>query len=111
MPEELAEPHTSAIWASLAHEMGLAHSVLDGDLGAVGLHVQIDDPEHMQFNTRLDPGPVTEMISVAFVMAQPSCFQNAAGLLDWTIDSEPVDGLLTEARALNSAAAHGMAEV
>lgn len=110
VPDALPGPSDSAIWASLTHEMGLAHSVLDGTLGAVGLHVKVDDPEHMNFNTCLTPGPVTEMISAACVMAQLELLKHAASLLGWTINSAQVDDLLAQAQALNHASAHGIAE-
>ncbi len=106
IPDELPGPQTSAIYASLTAEMKLAQSIVNGTYGAVGLHVKRPDADHVGFHTRLEPGPLTEMIASACVIAQLELLKRGAKLFGWTIDEESVDDLLERARELNEASAN-----
>ena len=106
IPDELPGPQTSAIYASLNAEMKLAQSIVNGTYGAVGLHVKRPDADHVGFHTRLEPGPLTEMIASACVIAQLELLKRGAKLFGWTIDEESVDDLLERARELNEASAN-----
>ena len=106
IPDELPEPEASAIYGSLALEMRLAQSTVNGTYAAVGLHVKRPDAEHADFHTRLEPGPFTEMVASACVIAQLDLLKRGAMLFGWTIDAQKIDDLLEEARELNQASAN-----
>ncbi len=106
IPDELPEPETSAIYGSLAFEMRLAQSTVNGTYAAVGLHVKQSDAEHADFRTRLEPGPFTEMVASASVIAQLDLLKRGAKLLGWTVDEQKIDDLLEAARGLNQASAN-----
>jgi hypothetical protein len=108
IPDELPPPETSSIWASLSDEMGLAQSLLTGTLGAAGLHLRTDSTQTASFDVRLSPGPVTEMVASACVIAELELLKHGAALFGWTIDLEQVESLLVEARALNASGASGV---
>jgi hypothetical protein len=106
IPDELAEPETSAIYASLTAEMRLAHGAVNGTYTVAGLHVRRPDAEHVGFHTQLEPGSFTEMVASACVIAQLDLLKRGAKLFGWTIDENNVDNLLEEARELNEASAN-----
>ncbi len=106
IPDELPEPETSAIYGSLAFEMRLAQSTVNGTYAAVGLHVKQSDAEHADFRTRLEPGPFTEMVASASVIAQLDLLKRGAKLLGWAVDEQKIDDLLEAARGLNQASAN-----
>ncbi len=106
IPDELPEPEASAIYGSLAFEMRLAQSTVNGTYAAVGLHVKQSDAEHADFRTRLEPGPFTEMVASASVIAQLDLLKRGAKLLGWTVDEQKIDDLLEAARGLNQASAN-----
>jgi hypothetical protein len=105
VPDQLPGPETSGIYASLNAEMQLAQSAVNGAYGAVALHVERTDDEHVGFHTRLEPGPLTEMVASACVMAQLELLKRAGKLLGWAIDEAKIDDLLTRARELNEVSA------
>lgn len=106
IPDEVTGPETGAIYTSLAAEMKLAQSTVNGTYAAVGLHVVQADADHFQFHTRLDSGPLTEMIASACVIAQLELLKRSVTLFGWTIDEVSVDALLEEARELNEVSAN-----
>ena len=106
IPDELPEPEASAIYGSLAFEMRLAQSTVNGTYAAVGLHVKQSDAEHADFRTRLEPGPFTEMVASASVIAQLDLLKRGAKLLGWAVDEQKIDDLLEAARGLNQASAN-----
>jgi len=85
--------------------MQLAESAISGTYATVGLHVKWPDAGHVGFHTRLEPGPFTEMVASACVIAQLELVKSGANLFDWTIDEGMIDGLLRQARELNDASA------
>ncbi|MCA1675843.1 MAG: hypothetical protein LC799_27930, partial [Actinobacteria bacterium] len=105
VPSELAPFETASIYASLGFEMRLATGAADGTYGMTGLHMQWIDAEHADFQVALEPGPLTDMVSTAAVIAMLELLKHAASLFGWSLDVDQVDGLLAEARALNETAA------
>ena len=106
IPDEVPEPQASAIYSSLVFEMRLAQSTVNGTYAAVGFHVSHPDAEHADFHTRLEPGPFTEMVASACVIAQLDMLKRGAKLFNWTIDEQKLEDLLEEARELNQASAN-----
>lgn len=106
IPGELANPETSVIYASLTTEMRLANGAVNGTYTVAGLHVRRPDAEHVGFQTQLEPGPFTEMVASACVIAQLDLLKWGAKLFGWTIDENKVDKMLKEARELNEASAN-----
>ena len=64
------------------------------------------DQEHVGFHVQFEPGPLTDMISTAAVIAMLELLQQVANLFDWTLDRARAEEILGEARALNEAAAN-----
>jgi hypothetical protein len=86
--------------------MRLANNVIDGTFAATWPHLKQDDDDHAGFYTQVDPGPFTEMIASACVIAQLELLKNAAKLFGWTLDTQKINDLLKEARELNEASAN-----
>lgn len=105
VPEQLAEPEKTAIYASLKAEMQLAQSAVNGTYSAVAFHVERADDEHLGFHTRLEPGALTELVASACVIAQLELLKQAAKVLGWGIDETKLNDLLATARELNEASA------
>jgi hypothetical protein len=106
IPDELPEPETSTIYTSLTCEMRLALSVINGTYAAIWPHLKQQDADHAAFCTQVDPGPLTEMIASACVIAQLELLKNAAKLFGWTIDEHKINDLLVKARDLNEVSAN-----
>jgi len=106
LPDETPLPETSDLWTSLGAEMRLARQVVDTSYVTTGLHVQPgDQPDRMGFRTKLDPGPLSDMIATAAVIAQLELLRHSAAVFGWTTDEARIENLLSEARALNEASA------
>jgi hypothetical protein len=60
----------------------------------------------VDFHTTLEPGPFTDLIASACVIAQLRLLQHAAEFFGWTIEAETVEELLLRAREVNSAVAN-----
>jgi len=105
VPDELAAPEATSIYASLRAEMTLAAGAANGAYETTGLHTQRIDAGHAGFHVTLEPGPLTDMVSTAAVIAMLELLKQAVSLFDWTLQGSQVDELLGEARALNEAAA------
>lgn len=103
VPGELPAPDASAIHVSLRGEMQLARGVVDGTYAATLPHLKHQDADHSAFYTQVEPGPFTELIASACVIAQLELLKSAARLLSWPIDQQEIHGLLVEARELNEA--------
>lgn len=105
IPDELAAPETASIYASLGVEMKFATGAVNGTYGTIGLHMQRIDVEHANFQVALEPGPLTDMVSTAAVIAMLELLKQATWLLGWTLEASQVDELLGEARTVNESAA------
>jgi hypothetical protein len=105
IPNELPAPETTCIYASLGAEMKFAAAAANGTYGTIVLHMQRIDAEHARFQVPLEPGPLTDMVSTAAVIAMLEPLKQAASLFGWTLDLSHVDELLSEARAVNEASA------
>lgn len=105
IPESLPPPEDTAIWGTLAAEMQLAQAMAESSLAGAGLHVSFGGDDRVDFRTRLQPGPLTELIMSASVIAQLQLLKHAAPLLGWAIDDDKVDALLAEAADANNRAA------
>ena len=86
--------------------MLLAQRAINGSYLIAGLHVK---PGHSansaDFHTRLESGPLTDLIGSACVIAQLDLLQHAAPVFGWTIETSTLESLLAEARQLNEASA------
>ncbi|AUI57329.1 hypothetical protein [Amycolatopsis sp. BJA-103] len=102
IPDELAAPETTSIYASLGVEMKFAAEAANG---TSGLHLQRVDAERLGFQVTLEPGPLTDMVSTGAVVAMLELLKQAASLFGWTLQSTDIDQLLGEARAVNESAA------
>lgn len=103
VPDHVPLPETTMIWRSLTVEMRLAQYVVDGGIGIVNLHVKPEEEANrVGFHTRVEPGPFTDLISSACVIAQLSLLRYAAPIFGWTTDAETIEAVLTEARELNN---------
>ena len=105
VPTELPSAERTLIYQSLTAEMRLAASAADATYRAAGLHIPSEPSDQIGFRTRLDPGPLTDMVSSACVVAALEVLKGAAALFDWTVDLQEVDRLLAEARQLNEESA------
>jgi hypothetical protein len=105
VPAEVSAPDASAIHTSLTHEMRLASGVVNNTLTATWPHLRHEDADHAVFSTQVEPGPFTEMIASACVIAQLELLRSGAKLFGWDIDQQEVTILLDEARELNEASA------
>jgi hypothetical protein len=107
IPDESRSPETTTIWQSLTAEMHMARRAVEGGYGTVVLHVKTsNEANRVDFHTKLEPGPFTDLIASACVIAQLELVKHAAPLFGWTLDIETIDALLTEARELNEVSAH-----
>jgi hypothetical protein len=105
IPDDLATPETAAIYATLGVEMKFATGAANGTYITTGLHMQRIDAEHASFQVALEPGPLTDMVSTAAIIAMLELVKHAASLFDWTLQISQIDKLLNDARAVNEAAA------
>ncbi|HEX5348838.1 MAG TPA: hypothetical protein VFW64_17300 [Pseudonocardiaceae bacterium] len=105
IPDELAAPEAASIYASLGVEMKFATGAANGTYVTTGLHMQRIDAEHTNFQVALEPGPLTDMVSTAAVIAILELLKHAASLFGWTRQISQIDELLGEARAVNETAA------
>ena len=105
IPDELPAPDASVIHISLTHEMRLAKGVINGTFAAIWPHLRREDADHAGFNTQVEPGPFTEMIASACVIAQLELLRNGSSLYGWAIDQQKIGMLLDQARELNEESA------
>lgn len=105
IPESLPLCEGTAIWRTLAAEMRLAQAMADSSLAGAGLHVSFASEDRADFCTRLQPGPITDLIMAASVIAQLQLLKHAAPFFGWAVDYDKVDELLVEAVDANDTAA------
>jgi hypothetical protein len=105
VPSQLADPESSFIYRSLAVEMNFAKWAANGAYGAAGLHVRRVESRKAGFHTKLSPGPLSDLVGSAAVIAMLCLLGHASSLFDWTVDQDRMDRLLSEARELNESAA------
>jgi hypothetical protein len=107
VPDELRPLETTTIWQTLTAEMHMARHAVEGGYWPAGLHVRPgNEANHVGFHTKLEPGPFTDLIASACVIAQLELVKQAAAVFGWTINIERIDALLTAARELNEASAN-----
>jgi len=107
MPNELPSAERTSIYHSLTAEMRFAESVANATYGAAELHITSETKDRIGFRIRLEPGPLTDMVSSACVVAALELLQGATALFGWSVNVEEVDRLLAEARQLNEESALG----
>ncbi|MGH3221590.1 MAG: hypothetical protein ACRDPY_23335 [Streptosporangiaceae bacterium] len=105
IPASQPSVRDAAIWRALATEMQLAQAMATSGLGAAGLHVSYCGADHADFRTRLQPGPLTDLVTSACVIAQLNLLRHAAPVFGWTVNHERIDALLAEAAEINEASA------
>lgn len=107
VPGSVRPVEGSMIWRSLTAEMQMARCGVEGNFEMTGMHVKpIDETGTVGFNVQLEPGPFTDMIASATMIAQLELLKHAAPVFGWTINTETIDALLAEAREINEASAH-----
>jgi hypothetical protein len=85
----------------------LPQRAINGSYLTAGLHVKPGNSSNStDFHTRLESGPLTDLIKSACVIAQLALLQQAAPVFGWTVDTSTLENLLAEARQLNEASAH-----
>lgn len=106
VPDHLPAPEATSIYTGLEVEMKFAAATANGTYETIGLHVQRIDAEHTGFHVAIEPGPLTDMVSTAAVIAMLELLKQAGSLFEWTLETGPIDELLGAARAVNEASAH-----
>ena len=76
--------------------MKFAAGEANGAYGMIGLHMRRVDVEHASFQVALEPGPLTDMVSTAAVIAKLELLKQAVSLLGWTLQASQVDELLDD---------------
>jgi hypothetical protein len=104
VPDDLLNIEASTIYSGLSVEMILAENLTSGSYPTL-LHTTRPDSQHAQFHTHVEPGPFTEMVASACVMACLEMLKRASSLFEWTPDAASVEGLLLKARDLNERSA------
>jgi hypothetical protein len=102
IPETLPPREGTAIWHTLAAEMRLAQAMAESSLAGAGLHVSFASEDRADFRTRLQPGPISELMTSASVIAQLQLLKHAAPFFGWSVDYDKVDVLLDEAVDANT---------
>ncbi len=105
IPVELDDPEASTIFRSLGVEMQWAADVVSGTYGATGLHTARIDEEHAGFRTKLDQGPLTDLVVSAAAISMLETLTHASELFGWRADTKAISTILAKARAVNDAAA------
>jgi hypothetical protein len=106
IPASLPSAEDTAIWRALAAEMQLTQAMATSGLRAAGLHVTYNSAaDQADFRTRLQPGPFTDLVMSACVIAQLNLLKHAAPIFGWTVDRDRIDALLTEATDINEVSA------
>lgn len=105
VPSVLEAPATSSIYVSLGAEMGLAEDAINAGYTTSQLHMVKLETELLGFQIALEPGPFTDLIATAAVIAFLELLKQASALFLWDVPQEEVDSLLGEARALNEVSA------
>jgi len=104
--EALPDPQDTAVYRGLGAEMALAAGLIEGTYGVLAQHLSTDAAGLTSFRTHLEPGPFTDMVSSAAVIAAMTLLQFAAALFGWELDGGAVGELLTESRELNEESAN-----
>jgi hypothetical protein len=104
LQSELPPFEETRIFRSLQAEMSMAADMLNVGYSSAGLHVVQVDDEHAGFQTKLERGPLTDLVASAAAIAMLDTLRNAAVIFGWRIDAEAVDATLARAREVNDAA-------
>jgi hypothetical protein len=78
IPDEPSPVESTAIWRSLHAEMQMAGDSAAEGYSVARLHIKPADGSTVGFDTTLRPGPVTELIASACVIAQLELLKHAA---------------------------------
>lgn len=106
VPDTAPPPENTSIWQSLSAEMLLAQRAVNGSYLIAGLHIRPgNSDDSADFHTRLESGPLTDLIKSACVIAQLDLLLHAAPVFGWTLDTSTLESLLAQARQLNEASA------
>ena len=105
VPAALDDPEASTIFRSLEVEMRWAADVARGSYGTTVLHLARVDEEHAGFRTKLDQGPLTDLVVSAAAISMLDTLSHAGKLFGWELDAEAVSTTLATARAVNEGAA------
>lgn len=105
LPPALPAFEESDIYRSLQAEMNMASDLLIVNYASTALHVVKIDEEHAGFQTKLERGPLTDLVASAAAIAMLDTLRHAMSVFNWTSDAEAVATTLARAREVNSAAA------
>lgn len=79
IPDAVRPAQNSRIWRSLTFEMQMAQRAAESSYGMTGLHVRrVDNIASIGFEIKLRPGPFTDLIASACVIAQLELLKHAA---------------------------------
>ena len=88
IPDNLPSVESATIWRDLTFEMQLARSAVDATFEIAGLHMTAGrEASRADFQVRQEPGPLTDLIASAWVIAQLELLKHAALVFGWTIDT------------------------
>nr|WP_221378923.1 hypothetical protein [Actinoplanes polyasparticus] len=107
VPDVLAEPQTTYVYASPGAEMTMAQVINDAPYAAAAWHSQGLDAEHERFAVAVEPGYFTDLIAGAAAIAMLELLKHAIALFGWVTEMSKVVDLLEKARVLNDVAAQG----
>lgn len=106
IPDQLRDVQNSEIWRTLTTEMQMAQHTANHDYGMASLHMKdADQTGTVGFETGQRPGPFTDLIESACVIAQLELLRHAAPIFSWTVDDEAINALIIEAKELNQESA------
>ncbi|SDY92206.1 hypothetical protein SAMN05661080_05029 [Modestobacter sp. DSM 44400] len=105
VPSELLASEETDIFRSLQAEMNMASDLLEANYVGIELHVMRIDEEHTGFQTKLEGGPLTDLVASAATIAMLDTLRNAALVFEWTIEADAIEATMARAREVNEAAA------
>ncbi len=107
VPPLLQDVTSTSIYRSLTAEMGLAAEGSAGLYLSATLHSTASSDGEVTFELTQPPGPFTDMVATAAVIAMLELLRHAAELFGWSGPPGEVDDVLGRARALNESSAAG----
>ncbi|GLZ42849.1 hypothetical protein [Actinokineospora sp. NBRC 105648] len=102
VPDASSAPHSSTVYQCLRIEMLLADLASVGAVHTAGMHLFDGVPT---FQVQQPPGPLTDLVSTAAVIAVLNALRDAATVLKWQLDNDKLATLLGRAHSANETAA------
>ena len=80
VPNVLAKPQTTYVYASLGAEMTMAQVINDAPYAAAASHIQRLDAEHERYAVAVEPGYFTDLVASAAAIAMLELLKHAIAL-------------------------------